>query len=133
VPFCRTKTTDAPKVQTQNGKKAALVTIPLADQNAAGSLVPYAESAATRTRTEPIQPASASQRGRILVAAPREPAAPRKNAADLGRIIDARRSPGSGADDDRNQLNADAGEPEHARPTDDAPATQGQMFTAARA
>src|ERR1700682_941721 len=60
---------------------ASTVTVPSADQNAVGSLPAYAERAAIRTRTDPIQPANASQRGRILVAAPSEPAAPRKNAA----------------------------------------------------
>src|ERR1700687_5408086 len=53
-----------------------MVIIPPADQKAAGSLPPYADRAATRTSADPIQPTSASHRGRILVVAPHEPAAP---------------------------------------------------------
>src|ERR1700682_5034549 len=78
--FRRKKTIDAPTVHTKSGSPARRLTIPLADQKVFGSLTPYAEKAAIRTRADPIQPTNASQRGRILVVAPSEPAAPRNNA-----------------------------------------------------
>jgi hypothetical protein len=67
-----------------------MVTVPLGDQKAFGSLAPYAEKAAIRASTEPIQPTRDNQRGRILVAATSEPAAPRKNAAGTSQGVPPR-------------------------------------------